>query len=340
MRHWSWPRVVSLLVALVPVLAVVLVLAALLHESRLGWQPDQRGAWRITVAGLDVRSLLALEFVSPLVRAERFSFGLVAPLWGTILVTLVALVVALPVSLATAILSRELTLGVISRALGGALGMLSGIPPLVYALMGVFLMETFMRPKFGGFELDDARIKAAIMGTPQYMQSLLPIQMPNSLFLAGLFLALLIIPFIAPLIEDALASVPSDLKEASLGLGAGRWYTLTHVVLPSAAPGIVGGATLGALKAMGEVVIPFFLIGNALHAIRIPTPPWDVFERPSPLTAIGAGLLGGIGGEPEGIRAQGTAVAYFSGVVLLLLAFAVVALSNVAQSRLRSRIAP
>ena len=85
----------------------------------------------------------------------------------------------------------------------------------------------------------------------------------NSVLLAGIVLALLAIPFMAPLIEDALRNVPNEPKQASLALGAGRWYTLVHITLPHALAGIVSAVRLGVLKVLGDLMIALFVVGYA-----------------------------------------------------------------------------
>lgn len=322
----SWPRIASLVLALFPVAALVFVVASLLVR-----------AWP-AVAELGLPHLFGNELASQFIRRRDPVYGLLGPIWGTLLASLVALSVALPASLSLAIVSREFRVPYLSRTIGVLMGVLSGIPPIVYALMGVFFMEIFVRPKFGGWELADNSAKAAIMGTLEYSQVLLPVQMPNSTLLGGLMLGLLVIPFMAPLIEDAIKNVPEDLREGSYALGAGRWHTLTRVVLPAALPGLAAAATLGALKAVGEVTIPFFIIGSAMHVIQVPTPPWDVLERVSPLSSAGAGLMGGMSGEGEGDKVLSISVAYFAGFLLLLVAFSIMGLASVVENRLARRM--
>jgi phosphate transport system permease protein len=286
--------------------------------------------------GLD--GLLGSTLLSRAISPYRQTYGLQGPIWGSVLVAAVALSLALPTSLAFAILLTELPRGRITRALDGVLSTLAGIPPIAYALMGVYFMEAFMRPKFTAWTLLEYPQVNAIMGWTDYQQSLLPIQMPNSTILGGMLIGLLIQPFMTPLIRDALRGVPTELREASYALGAGRWHTLTRVVLPWSLPGIMAAVTLGTLKAIGDVTIAYFVIGTSTSLLHPPSPLLDVFARTPPLAATGAGLMGGIGGEVEGVQGVEQSVAYFAGVLLLILAFAIMGGSTLVERALRRRL--
>jgi ABC-type phosphate transport system permease subunit len=263
-------------------------------------------------------------------------YGLRGALWGTILVAGEALALGLPVALSMAIVRREFEVPFLSSALGAIIGTFAGIPPVIYAVMSVVVLDGFVRPKFAAADLINAPlVQTAILGIPSLTSYSMPSGYPNSTFLAGLLLAFLIVPFMAPLLEDALRAVPSELKQGSYALGATRWYTLCRVVLPAALPGIVSAATLGALLAVGEVVIPYFAVGGATVSIHVPSPFWDVFQRTPPLTATGGSLMGGIGGEVEGLRDIDVSIAYVSGVALLLLAFAIMGAEALVLRRLQ-----
>jgi phosphate transport system permease protein len=157
---------------------------------------------------------------------------------------------------------------------------------------------------------------------------------PNSVLLGGIILSLLVIPFLAPLFDDAIRNVPNFLKEASLGLGATRWHTLMNVTLPVAASSLVSAAGLGALKAMGDVIIVAFLIG---YETNIPTPFFDILRAQAPLTATGAGLSGGLLQSFK--NPLGEAVANFAGLLLMTMAFIILASVSILQKRFRKRFA-
>jgi ABC-type phosphate transport system permease subunit len=154
--------------------------------------------------------------------------------------------------------------------------------------------------------------------------------------LGGLMVGLFLIPFMTPLLDDALQSVPRSLKEASLSLGANRWNTLKSVTIPYALPGIMNALLLGILTALGETLIVWFCIG--LGARNLPQPLFDVLQRTSPLTSTIAGLLGG-GSRATVVGPIGQSVASFGGLLLLIIAFAILALSFYLQGRIRKSMA-
>jgi phosphate transport system permease protein len=289
-----------------------------------------------------VPSLFGSVFSGPAV-ASKVLYGLLPPIWGTVLVVIVALGVAVPPALALALLSTEFPFGPLTRYVDLILGTLGGIPPIIYAILGLFVVETFMRPKFTGVGIPNALVRDAIVGSgpDRLPATLVPEAMPNSVLLGGTLIGLLIIPYVTPLIQDAIRGVPGELREASYGLGASRWYTTRHIVLPGALAGIVTGVTLGALRAIGEVEIAYFCIGSAFRAVGLPIPRWDIFEMIPPLPAAGAGLLGGIGGENEGgIAGPPSAVANFTGLMLLVIAGIIVIGSSYLQQALARRSRP
>jgi phosphate transport system permease protein len=159
--------------------------------------------------------------------------SLLAPLWGTFVASTEALVIGLPIALAIAVVKREFQVPVLSQALNGIVGTLGGIPPVIYAICTLFLVQSFMAPKFAGVGIPDPRVQAAIICVPVGGFGGLPDRVPNTFFLGGVLLAMLIVPFMTPLIDDALRSVPADLKNGSHALGATRRYTLQHIVLPA-----------------------------------------------------------------------------------------------------------
>jgi ABC-type phosphate transport system permease subunit len=271
-------------------------------------------------------------------------YGLLPAVAGTISVALVAIAIALPVSLAMAVMATEFTLGPIGRAMRLLLGALSGIPPIVYALLAVVLVEEFMIPKFAGgmtfATFDPAKLGSSAAAWPPadvpfnagaYPWD--PTGLNNSTLLGGILIALLVIPFMAPLMADAIGNVPRSDREASLAVGANRWYTLRKVTLPLALPGIVGAIAVGILKAIGDALIVIFVIG--WEANTIPDPLFDVLERPAPLTSTSAGLLGGFQSNAGVCTSVSCHVGYFSALLLLLFAVVVVLATTVLQARLR-----
>ena len=226
--------------------------------------------------------------------------GLLPPLWGTVLTILVALPIAFPVALAMSIFSTEFRLGGLGHLMETLLSLFAGIPPVIYGLAAIFFAKEFMQPKFAGAGLTDEIIKS-LDGLPQLTTSTAAIEtiLPRwqSTLLGGGLLSLLIIPFMAPLILDAIRNVPNGLREGSIALGATRWFTLLRVTLPSAVHGIIAAISLGILKVMGDVVIVAMAVGYARNYgdfEGMPVPLWDVMEHIPSLSPVGAALAGGL----------------------------------------------
>jgi ABC-type phosphate transport system permease subunit len=154
----------------------------------------------------------------------------------------------------------------------------------------------------------------------------------TSTLLGGIMLSMMVIPFLAPLFDDAIRDVPHSLKEASLALGAGRWHTLKNVTLPYAFSGLVSASSLGALMAMGDVVIVGMVIG---FESPLPTPLFDILKSVAPLTSTAAGFSGGF--SQGAFNPLGNSAANFTGLVLLIMAFAILVLVSIIQRRFKRR---
>jgi phosphate transport system permease protein len=266
----------------------------------------------------------------------RGEYGLLPSLWGTVLIACVAMALAFPVSLAMGVFITESPWAWPARVLETIVALFAGIPPILYGFMALLVAKAFMQTNFTGVGLPQEAIQA-LPGLPPWNPRILPRE--NSVLLGGVLLALLIIPFIAPLILDALRNVPQSLVEGSLALGANRWLTLRRIIVPSALPGIMSAVTLGILKAVGDVMVVAFAVG--MLAESMPAPLWDPFEATTPLTGAAAGLLGGMldGGITAAPPLDRT-VAFFAGLMLLVLAFAILGLASYLQRLVLRRMTP
>jgi phosphate transport system permease protein len=306
----------------------------------------------LTTPGL--QAMLAGTFTSQFTLAQSGvpAFGLLPAAWGTILVTVIAIVIALPVSLAMAIVVTEFPAGPLGRILRPLLSLFSGIPPIVYAVAGAIFVTIFVAPKFAG-SVDRTSFNAAALGVAPgtwppadvpFTDTSFPWSanvggLPSSTLLGGILIALLVIPFMTPLIHDAMRNVPTAAREASLALGANRWYTVRRVMLPLAMPGIVAAVGLATLKALGDVLIVALAVGWT--AETLPNPLVDVFEKTSTLAAEGANLLGNLQAATGGAcDAKGSAcgVGYSAALVLLAAAALVVVATSFLEGRLRRRL--
>jgi len=203
-------------------------------------------AWpTLTASGI---SLLASSEWS--VGNEKF--GLLPEIWGTVITALLAVTTATVFGILIAVfLSQGFLPARLSAALRNLVDLLAAVPSVVYGLWGVFVLIPLLREPanwlhehFGWVPLFAA-----------------PFTGP-SLFPASLVLAIMVLPTIASLSRDALASVPKNLRDGALALGASKWETILRVVIPTAAPGLLGAVVLGLGRALGETMAVAMLIGN------------------------------------------------------------------------------
>ncbi|MGB8214460.1 MAG: ABC transporter permease subunit [Anaerolineales bacterium] len=257
-------------------------------------------------------------------------YGLLPAMWGTLLVACVAQILAFPVALAMAIFASEFSIGRLGGVMEALLALFSGIPPIIYALLSVFVLSVFIQPEIAGQGLMPAFIKT-LPGLPPWSPGMLPNDL--STLLGGIMLALLIVPFMAPIMLDAIRNVPGGLKEASLALGANRWFTLRHVTLPAALSGLVAAFSLGILKTIGDVVISAWTIGYIKNGLASPL--FNIFQPNAPLTSTAAGILSGLLPGHITTNVLDVSVAYFTALLLLVVAFVLLGAVDMLQRALQ-----
>ncbi|WP_299525747.1 phosphate ABC transporter permease subunit PstC [uncultured Methanobrevibacter sp.] len=163
-------------------------------------------------------------------------FGVFPMIVGSIFVTLLSLVIAVPLSLLCAIFMEEIAPDKIKLILKPVIQTLSGIPSVVYGFFGLTVLVPIVRQNFGGTGF--------------------------SVFTAALILSVMILPTIISVSQDAIKAVPSEYKEAALGLGSTNWQTIRHIIVPSALPGIITAIILGIGRAIGETLAVIMVAGN------------------------------------------------------------------------------
>ncbi len=185
--------------------------------------------------------------------AGRESFGALPVIYGTLVSALISLLIAVPLGLGTAIFLSENFIPLKFRTpLVFLVELLAAIPSVVYGLWGIFVLIPLIKPL--GNWLHDNLGFIPLFGTPPAGPGMLP---------AGIILSIMILPIITAISRDSLASLPPELRQASLGLGATRWETIFRVLTPAAFSGIVGGIMLALGRAMGETMAVTMLIGNS-----------------------------------------------------------------------------
>jgi phosphate transport system permease protein len=182
-------------------------------------------------------------------------------IYGTLLTSMVAIVLALPVSLGIAIFLAELSPSWLRAPLSLLVELLAAIPSVVYGLWGIFVFLPTIIAPFGN-SLEKS------LGIVPVLQVFFsgPIQGSGaSRLAAGLILAIMITPTIAAVSRDVLMAIPRSQREASLALGATRWETIYRVLLPYGLSGILGAAILGLGRALGETMAVTMVIGNSIE---------------------------------------------------------------------------
>lgn len=186
-------------------------------------------------------------------------FGALAPIYGTLVTSFIAVIIAVPVSFGIAMFLTEMCPEFLRRPLGIAIELLAGIPSIIYGMWGLFVFA----PWFG----DNVQpwLSENLGNIPIIGQLFVGAPIGIGLFTAGLVLAIMIIPFIASTMRDVFMVVPDMLKESAYGMGATTWEVMMKVVLPYTKAGVVGGLILGLGRALGETMAVTFLIGNTFN---------------------------------------------------------------------------
>ena len=179
-------------------------------------------------------------------------FGALPLIFGTLLSSLIALVIAVPLSIGVAIFLTEFAPGPLRRPIGFIVELLAAIPSVVYGLWGIFFLIPLLRISLFPFLRDTLGFLPLFQGTIY----------GNSMLAAGIILAIMIMPYIMSVTREVLASVPGSQREAALALGATRWEAAWTAVVPYARSGIVGAIILGLGRALGETMAVTMLIGN------------------------------------------------------------------------------
>ncbi len=185
-------------------------------------------------------------------------FGAAPAIVGTIVTSIIALLLATPLALGGAIFLSEFSPSWLRQPFSFLVDLLAAVPSVVYGLWGVFFLVPLIRAHLMPFLRDTLHLGATPFFTgPAYGPSVLA---------AGLILAVMVLPYIAAVSREVLFAVPRSQREAALALGATRWEAITGAVLPYARAGIFGGVILGLGRALGETMAVTMVIGNR-HAL-------------------------------------------------------------------------
>ena len=184
-------------------------------------------------------------------------FGGLAPIYGTIVTSFIAMLLAVPIGLGIAVFLTENCPMRLRRPIGTAIELLAGIPSIIFGIWGLFVLAPVLQATvqpaliatFGSVP-----ILSSLFAGPPYGIGMLT---------AALILAIMVLPFITAVSRDVFATVPPVLKEAAYGMGCTTWEVVRKVVIPHTRVGLIGGIMLGLGRALGETMAVTFVIGNA-----------------------------------------------------------------------------
>src|SRR3954447_13020924 len=196
-------------------------------------------------------------FVTEVWNPVTEKFGALAPIYGTLVTSAIAMLVGIPVAFGVAIFITEICPLWLKRPLATMIELLAAIPSIIYGIWGLFVFAPFVQQYIQPAIIDTfghiPGIGALFAGPP----------LGIGVLTAGFILAVMVLPFISSIMRDVFETVPPMLKESAYGLGATRTEVVLRVVLPFTRIGVVGGIMLGLGRALGETMAVTFVIGNA-----------------------------------------------------------------------------
>ncbi|MBX9820501.1 phosphate ABC transporter permease subunit PstC [Afipia birgiae] len=244
--------------------------------------------------------------------------GALGPIYGTLVTSVIAMMIAIPIGIGIAIFLTELCPQWLRRPIGMAVELLAGVPSIIYGMWGFFVLGPFLANTFQPFMIkifSGVPILGTIFaGPPSYL----------SLFNAALILAIMVLPFITSISVDVFKTVPPVLKEAAYGVGCTTWEVVRNVVIPYTRVGVIGGIMLALGRALGETMAVTFIIGNSF---RISS---SVF---APGTTISAAIASEFA-ESDGLHQSGLILL---GLLLFVLTFFVLAAARLMLMRLEKK---
>lgn len=246
---------------------------SILERSPLARLPDRVLRYGLTALAFAILALIIFFFAQlvgeaePALRREGIigfvftdnwnvsaeQFGALPLVVGTLITSGLALLMGVPVAVAAALYVTELCPERLRTPLTILVDLLAAVPSVVYGLWGIFWLAPKIKPA-------EEWVAEVFSGVPFIGGGVVTI--PNY-FVTGLVLAIMILPIVSAISREVMATVPSDHKEAAVGLGATHWEMIRMAVLPYCRSGIVGGAMLGLGRALGETIAVTILVGDA-----------------------------------------------------------------------------
>jgi phosphate transport system permease protein len=247
-------------------------------------------------------------------------YGGLVMIYGTLMTSLLALIIAVPVSFGIALFLTELSPLWLKRPLGTAVELLAAVPSIVYGMWGLLVFSPILS------QYVQQPLQSAFKGVPLLGSLFSGPPVGIGLLSAGIILAIMVIPFIASVMRDVFDVTPPMLKESAYALGSTTWEVVWKVVLPYTKTGVVGGIMLGLGRAIGETMAVTFVIGNFNQLNSL-----SLFEAANSITSALANEFG------EAAPGLHQASLMYLGLVLFLITFVVLSISKVLLQQLKRR---
>ncbi len=246
-------------------------------------------------------------------------YGALAPIYGTLVTSLIAMLIAVPTGFGIALFLTELCPAWLKRPIGVGVELLAAVPSIIYGIWGLFVLAPILQRHVQPWLI--AHVGTLPLIGPLFRGPPFGI----GILTASVVLAIMILPFIAATMRDVFDTVPAMLKESGYGLGATTWEVIWHVVVPHSRVGMVGGIMLGLGRALGETMAVTFVIGNA-HRIS------------ASLLAPGTTISSAIANEfAEAVGDLYTSSLIALGLLLFIITFVVIASAQAMLRRLERR---
>jgi phosphate transport system permease protein len=267
----SQPLAVSVLEDAPPVLGAGMGTVGGGGKSRLGdklFRGLAQGASGVVIALVALVAIFLVIKAWPALRADKanflfsrdwstdtsvLKFGIVDLLWGTIAVSILAMVLALPISLGIALFITQYAPKRLSTAVAFVVDLLAAIPSIIYGIWGIYVLAPKLNP-----------VQTALyhLGWIPFFKNKNVPAATGTIFVGGIVLAIMILPIMTAISRDVFARTPRHNVEAAWALGATRWEMVRLAVLPFGRPGVISGAMLGLGRALGETVAMYLILAK------------------------------------------------------------------------------
>ena len=282
---------------------VLLLLVGVLASLAYGaWPALETFGWRFLVT----------EVWNPVTQ----KFGALAPIYGTVITSIIAMLIAIPIAFGIAVFLTETCPRWLRTPIGIAIELLAAIPSIVFGIWGLFILAPILQQHVQPWLIDHLGplpiIGVLFQGAPYGI----------GLLTAGVVLAIMVLPFITAVMREVFQMTPTSIKEAAYAAGATQWEVVWDIVFPWSRPGMIGGIMLGLGRALGETMAVTFVVGNA-HRIS------------TSLLAPGTTIAASIANEfAEAVGDLYTSSLMALGLILFVLTFTVIASARLLLLRL------